>query len=58
VNLTHDSSEAFEGLLWSSRGGWVTLTDVSALKAGAPPAKLPSAIVLHRDRIAYFQVSP
>lgn len=57
VNLTHDSSEAFEGILWSYRGGWATLRDVSALKAGVPPAKLPSEIVLHRDQIAYFQVS-
>lgn len=58
VNLTHDPTEAFEGILWSYRGGWVTLTDVSALKANLPPATLPSSeIVLHRDQIAYFQVS-
>jgi hypothetical protein len=56
VNLTHDSTEAFEGILWSYRGGWLTLKDASALKAGLPPAKLPSDVILHRSNLAYLQV--
>jgi hypothetical protein len=58
VNFTHDSTEAFEGILWSYRGGWLTLTDVSALKASLPPAKIPGDIVVHRSTIAYLQVAP
>lgn len=57
VNFTHDSTEAFEGILWSYHGGWLTLKDVSALKAGLPPSKLTGDIVLHRSTIAYLQVA-
>lgn len=57
MNFTHDSSEAFEGILWSYRGGWLTLREVSALKAGLPPSKLPSDIIIHRSTIAYLQVA-
>jgi hypothetical protein len=59
VNFTHDSTEAFEGILWSyAIGGWLTLKDVSALKASLPPAKIPGDVVIHRSTIAYLQVSP
>jgi hypothetical protein len=55
VNFTHDPTEAFEGVLWSSRGPWLTLRDVSALKANLPAQKIPGDVVIHRDRIAYLQ---
>lgn len=61
VNFTHDATEAFEGVLWSYRGGWLTLRDVSALKAAdppQPPVKMPGEIVLHRSQIAFLQVLP
>lgn len=58
MNFTHDPTEAFEGVLWSYRGGWLTLRDVSALKAGVPPAKIAGEIVVHRSTIAYLQVTP
>lgn len=58
VNFTHDSTEAFEGILWSYRGGWLTLRDVSGLKASAQPAKLPGDIVIHRSQIKFLQVAP
>jgi hypothetical protein len=56
VNFTHDSTEAFEGVLWSYRGGWLTLRDVSGLKANVPPVKLPGDLVIHRAQVAYLQV--
>jgi hypothetical protein len=58
VNLTHDSTEAFEGLVWSYRGGWLTLRDASALKAGLPPSPIPGELVIHRSNVAYTQVLP
>jgi hypothetical protein len=59
VNVTHDPTEAFEGILWSySIGGWLTLKDVSALKAGLPPAKIPGDVIVHRSNLAYLQVTP
>lgn len=56
VNCTHDPSEAFEGVLWSYRGGWFTLRDVSGLKAGQAPARVNGDVVIHRDHVAYLQV--
>jgi len=58
VNFTHDSTEAFDGVLWSARGPWLVLRDVSALKSGQPPLPLPGDIVIHRAQIAYLQVLP
>jgi len=58
VNLQHDSTEAFEGVLWSYRGGWLTLRDVSGLKAGQPPVKIPGDVLIHRSNLAYTQVLP
>lgn len=56
VNLKHDSTEAFEGVLWSSRGPWLTLRDVTGLKAGLPPARIPGDMLIHRSNLAYLQV--
>jgi hypothetical protein len=58
VNVTHDSTEAFEGVLWSTRGPWFTFRDCVALKAGQPPTPIPGEVVIDRARIAYLQVLP
>lgn len=58
VNFTHDQSEAMEGVLWKSRGSWLTLRDVSALKAGQPPAKMVGDVVIPRGNVSYMQVMP
>jgi hypothetical protein len=58
INFTHDPTEAIEGVLWSYRGRWLTLKDVSALKAGQKPAPMVGDVVLHRSSIAYLQVLP
>lgn len=57
-NFTHDSTAALEGVLWSARGPWLTLRDVSALTAGQPPTKLPGDVVIPRSQIAFLQVLP
>jgi hypothetical protein len=56
--LTHDSTEALDGVLWQCRGPWLTLRDVSALKAGQPPMRMVGDIVIHRANVAFFQVAP
>jgi hypothetical protein len=56
VNFTHDSTEAMEGVLYAYRGGWLTLKDVSPLKAGQVPGKIPGEVVVHRSAIAFLQV--
>jgi hypothetical protein len=58
VNFTHDPTEAFEAVLWSSRGAWLTFKDAHALKAGMAPMPIPGDLVIHRAQIAYLQVLP
>jgi len=58
VNFTHDPEEAIEGALWSYRGGWLTLRDALALKAGVKVAPMPGEVVIHRSAIAFMQVIP
>jgi len=58
VNFTHDPTEAIEGVLFSSRGPWLTLRAVSALKAGQAPVPMVGDVVLHRNQVAYLQVLP
>lgn len=58
VNFVHTDNEAMQGVLWATRGPWVTLRDVTAMKAGQPPVPIPGEIVMHRDRVAFFQVEP
>jgi hypothetical protein len=56
--LSDDSSEALEGLLASYRGGWLTLRDVTAIRAGNAPEKLAGDAVVHRSKISFLQVAP
>jgi hypothetical protein len=56
VNLRHTPDEAFEGVLWSSRGPWLMLRAVSALKVGQPPTPVLGDVVIHRSNLAYLQV--
>jgi hypothetical protein len=56
INVTYNSEEALEGVLWSYRGGWITLRDVSAVVAGQPPTKMKGDVVVHVRNVAYLQV--
>jgi hypothetical protein len=58
LNLQHDATEALEGVLWSYRGGWLTLRDVSGLKAGQPATPIMGEVIVHRSNVAYTQVLP
>lgn len=58
VNFQHDSTEAMEGVLWKSRGPWLTLRNVTAMKAGQPSAQMMGDVTVHRSNVAYMQVMP
>lgn len=58
VNLVHDSDSALRGVLWQSRGPWLVLRDVTALKAGAPATPVDGDVVIHRSNVAFLQVFP
>lgn len=57
VNLK-DSEEAIRGVLWSSRGKWLTLKRAELLIANQPPVPLDGEQVVHRDNVAFMQVMP
>ena len=56
VNLTYSPSEALQGVLWSYRGGWITLRDAAGLAPGKSPTPIDGDVVLHIRNVAYFQV--
>ena len=56
VNLTYAPTEALQGVLWSYRGGWITLRDASGLTSGQPPTPIDGDVVIHVRHVAYFQV--
>ena len=56
VNLIHDRDSALRGVLWSSRGPWLVLRDVSAIKPGAAPTPVDGEVVIHRSNVAFLQV--
>lgn len=58
VNLKDDPTTAIKGALWSSRGAWLTVRNVSLLKSGAPPIAMDGDVVLHRSNVAFLQVLP
>jgi hypothetical protein len=58
VNVTYNEHEALQGVLWRYRWGWIVLRDVSGLTAGQPPTKLDGDVVMHVDKVAYFQLLP
>jgi hypothetical protein len=56
VNLKDDSDTALKGALWSSRGAWLTLRNVSLLKSNAAPVPMDGDAVIHRSNISFLQV--
>jgi hypothetical protein len=58
INLKSDPSTAIQGVLWQSRGAWLTVKHPKALSAGAPPRPMDGDAVVHRSNVAFLQVLP
>jgi hypothetical protein len=58
VNLVDDPAYVLRGVLWSSRGAWLTLRDPAILKPATAPVSLDGDVVIHRARVAFLQVLP
>jgi hypothetical protein len=58
VNLKDDPSTAIRGVLWQSRGAWLTLRKAHVLHAGDEPTTADGEIVVHRSNVAFLQVLP
>jgi hypothetical protein len=58
VNLKDDPDTAFRGVLWASRGEWLTFKDCSLLKVNQPPTKMDGEIVIERRAVLFLQTLP
>lgn len=58
VNFVHDHDSALRGVLWQSRGPWLVLRDVTAIKPNQPPTIVDGDVVIHRSNVAFLQVFP
>lgn len=56
VNLTDGS--AIQGVLWNSRGAWLTIRDAKLLVANTSPQPIDGEAVVYRDRVSFVQVLP
>jgi hypothetical protein len=58
VNLKDDPHSAIKGVLWSTRGPWLTFKDCALIKADAPLMPLDGDVIVHRSNLAFLQVLP
>ena len=58
VNLQSDPDTALRGVLWSSRGAWLTLRRASLVKGSLPPVLMDGDVLIHRTNVAFLQVFP
>lgn len=56
INLT--DGNAIQGVLWSSRGPWLTVRESKLLVPNANATVIDGEAVLHRDRVTFIQVLP
>lgn len=56
VNLKDDPGTAIRGVLWSSRGAWLTLRNASLLRTAGEPSAVDGEVVVHRSNVSFLQV--
>lgn len=57
VNLK-DGGQAIQGVLWRSRGAWLTLRNCHALVEGQKAQPIDGEVVIHRGNVSFLQVLP
>lgn len=55
VNLKDDHSTAIKGVLWQSRGPWLTFRDCSLLRPSQPATPIDGDVFIHRDNVSFLQ---
>ena len=56
MTLKHDDATAYQAVLWSSRGAWLTFRNCALLVKDRPATPMDGELVIHRDNVAYLQV--
>jgi len=57
INLKSDDASAIKGVLWATRGPWLTFKECTLLKAHLSTA-VDGDVIIHRSNIAFLQVLP
>jgi hypothetical protein len=57
VNLRHDATVAYRGVLIASHGAWLRLSNVEALRTAGPPTRMVGDVLVHRSNVAFIQVA-
>ncbi len=55
VNLKSEET-ALRGVLWQSRGAWLTLRTVALLKTDGSYSPLDGEVIVPRENVAFLQV--
>lgn len=63
VNMTMDQPDrerdrTIYGVLWSSRGAWLTVRDAQVQEGTGTPVRVDGEVVVHRDKVSFIQVMP
>ena len=58
VNPVAPADTAFRGILWRSRGAWLTLKEAAVLQENKPVTAVDGDLVIHRSNVAFLQVLP
>ena len=56
VNLKSNPHEGLQGVVWGTRGPWITLRKAALAKANGDTQPMDGDVVIHRDNIAFVQV--
>jgi esterase/lipase superfamily enzyme len=56
INLKDDHDVALRGVLAHSRGAWLSLVGVDALRVAGPAMRVDGEVVVHRTNVAFIQV--
>jgi hypothetical protein len=57
VNLTTNDT-AIKGVLWRTRGAWLTIRRAELLVGAASPRPIDGEVVVHREQVHFIQVLP
>ncbi|CAB4177385.1 hypothetical protein UFOVP998_28 [uncultured Caudovirales phage] len=58
-DLNRDGQQqAIRGVLWRSRGPWLTLRQCQALVAEQPAQPIDGEVLVHRSNVSFLQVLP
>jgi len=56
VSLKDDHTQGIRGVLWSTRGPWLTLRQCELVTRGEPPEHVDGEIIVHTENVSFLEV--